>query len=176
MLQSAFGLIVFALAAWLMSENRRKVSLRVVLAGFGLQLILGALLLNLPIFIAFFRSLNRAVLSLEESTQAGTGMVFGYLGGGPLPFDEKFPGASFILAFQALPLVLVISALSALRFYWKILPLLVRGFSWFLENTLGLGGAEGLSVSANVFVGMVEAPLIIRPYLAQMTRSECSPS
>jgi CNT family concentrative nucleoside transporter len=112
------------------------------------------------------------VLSLEESTRAGTSMVFGYLGGGPLPFEEKFPGAAFILAFRGLPLVLVISALSALLFYWKILPLIVRGFSWGLEKTMRLGGAEGLGVSANIFVGMVEAPLFIRPYLAQMTRSE----
>jgi len=172
MLQSACGLLVFVMAAWLMSEHRRKVNPRLVIAGVGLQLVIGALLLKLPVFIAFFEVLNRVVLSLEQSTRAGTGMVFGYLGGAALPFDEKFPGASFILAFQALPLVLVISALSALLFYWKILPLLVRGFSWLLEKTMGLGGAEGLSVSANVFVGMVEAPLLVRPYLARMTRSE----
>ncbi|MFH1981986.1 MAG: nucleoside transporter C-terminal domain-containing protein [Pseudomonadota bacterium] len=172
MLQSGFGLIVFILAAWLLSENRRRVCVRTVLAGVGLQLLIGALLLNLPVFIAFFKMLNRVVLSLQESTQAGTSMVFGYLGGGSLPFAESFPGASFILAFQALPLVLVISALSALLFYWKILPLVVRGFSWLLVKTMGLGGAEGLSVSANVFVGMVEAPLFIRPYLTHMTRSE----
>ena len=117
-------------------------------------------------------ALNKMVLSLEESTRAGTAMVFGYLGGGPLPFDEKFPGSSFVLAFRALPLVLVISALSALLFYWKILPVVVRGFSRGLEKSMGLGGAEGLGVSANIFVGMVEAPLFIRPYLARMTRSE----
>ena len=172
MVQSLFGLVVFILAAWFMSENRRKVHLRTVFVGIGLQLVIGALLLNLPVFVSFFRMLNRVVLSLQASTQAGTGMVFGYLGGGRLPFAETFPGASFILAFQALPLVLVISALSALLFYWRILPLVVRGFSWVLVKTMGLGGAEGLSVSANVFVGMVEAPLFIRPYLSKMTRSE----
>ena len=99
-------------------------------------------------------------------------MVFGYLGGGDLPFAEKFPGASFILAFRALPLILVISALSALLFYWKILPIVVQAFSWSLQKTMGLGGAEGLGVSANIFVGMVESPLFIRPYLKDMTRSE----
>jgi concentrative nucleoside transporter, CNT family len=112
------------------------------------------------------------VLSIEESTTAGTAFVFGYLGGGPPPFDEKIAGADYILAFRALPLVLVVSALSALLFYWKILPPVVRAFSWALRKTMGVGGAEGLGVSANVFVGMVEAPLFIRPYLQQMTRSE----
>ncbi|MBA3018011.1 MAG: nucleoside:proton symporter, partial [Desulfobacteraceae bacterium] len=106
------------------------------------------------------------------STTAGTSFVFGYLGGGSLPFNEKFPGSSFILAFRALPLVLVISALSSLLFYWKILPLIVKGFSKFMQKTMRLGGAEGLGVSANIFVGMIESPLFIRPYLKDMTRSE----
>ncbi len=172
MLQSVIGLMAFIGLAWLVSENRQRVSIRVVLVGLVIQLLLGVLLLKLPIFRDFFMALNRMVFSLEESTRAGTTMVFGYLGGGPLPFDEKFPGSSFVLAFRGLPLVLVISALSALLFHWKILPVVVRGFSRGLEKTMGLGGAEGLGVSANIFVGMVEAPLFIRPYLAQMTRSE----
>jgi CNT family concentrative nucleoside transporter len=172
MLQSLVGLAAFAGLAWLISENRKKVSIRLVIVGLMLQLAIGALLLKVPVFRNFFITLNDVVMSLEASTRAGTSMVFGYLGGGPLPFDEKFPGSSFILAFHALPLVLVISALSALLFYWKILPVVVRGFSRVLEKTMQLGGAEGLGVSANIFVGMVEAPLFIRPYLSQMTRSE----
>ena len=111
-------------------------------------------------------------MALEGATTAGTSFVFGYLGGAELPFAEAYPGASFILAFRALPLVLVISALSALLFYWRILPLVVQGFSWCLKKTMGVGGAEGLAVSANVFVGMVESPLFVRPYLEAMTRSE----
>ncbi len=109
---------------------------------------------------------------MESATTAGTAFVFGYLGGGPLPFAETYPGASFILAFRALPLVVVISALAALLFYWRILPAVVNAFSWFLQKILGLGGAEGLAISANIFVGMVEAPLLVRPYLKQMSRSE----
>jgi CNT family concentrative nucleoside transporter len=123
-------------------------------------------------FTEFFLYLNRLVLSLEKSTTAGTSFVFGYLGGGALPFEEKYPPASFILAFRAMPLILLMSALSALLFYWKILPLVVRAFSWALQKTMGVGGAEGLGVSANIFVGMVESPLFIRPYLQFMTRSE----
>lgn len=171
-LQSLMGLAAFIGLAWLLSENRSRASIRVICVGLVIQLAIGVLLLKLPLFRDFFLALNRMVLSLEESTRAGTAMVFGYLGGAPLPFEEKFPGASFILAFRGLPLVLVISALSALLFYWKILPVVVRGFSRGIEKTMGLGGAEGLGVSANIFVGMVEAPLFIRPYLGQMTRSE----
>ena len=111
-------------------------------------------------------------MALEAATTAGTAFVFGYLGGAELPFAEAYPGAAFILAFRALPLILVISALSALLFHWHILPLVVRGFSWCLRKTMGLGGAEGLGVAANVFVGMVESPLFVRPYLEKMTRSE----
>jgi concentrative nucleoside transporter, CNT family len=98
--------------------------------------------------------------------------VFGYIGGGPLPFELKAKGADFILAFQALPIVLVMSVLTTLLFYWRLLPPIVRAMAWLLERTLGVGGAVGLSTAANIFLGMVEAPLFVRPYLAQMTRSE----
>src|SRR5207253_2587585 len=98
--------------------------------------------------------------------------AFGYLGGGALPFDLKTPGADFILAFQALPIVLIMSVLTTLLFYWRVLPPVVRGMAWLLEHTLGVGGAVGLSTAANIFLGMVEAPLFVRPYLKQMTRSE----
>jgi concentrative nucleoside transporter, CNT family len=171
-IQSVAGLFVFSGIAWLISENRTQVKIKRVIAGIAIQLAIGFILLKLPVFRSFFISLNHLVLSLEASTKAGTSMVFGYIGGGELPFAEKFPGSSFILAFQALPLILVISALSSLMFYWKILPLVVRSFSYALQKTLGLGGAEGLGVSANIFVGMVESPLFIRPYLKEMTRSE----
>jgi len=171
-IQSIFGLVVFVVFAWLISENRKQIPLRTVIIGLATQLAVGVILLKLPFFRNFFLLLNRLVLSLEESTIAGTSFVFGYLGGGDLPFAEKFPGTSFVLAFRALPLILLISALSALLFYWKILPLVVKAFSWSLEKTLRLGGAEGLGVSANIFVGMIESPLFIRPYLKSMTRSE----
>ncbi len=171
-IQSMAGLLVFVVLAWIMSENRKKVSIKTVVTGLALQLAVGIVLLKVPFFRDFFLFLNRIVLSLEESTAAGTSFVFGYLGGGALPFDEKFPGSSFILAFRALPLILVISALSSLLFYWKVLPLIVKGFSKFMQKTMRLGGAEGLGVSANIFAGMIESPLFIRPYLKNMTRSE----
>ena len=171
-LQSVAGLVCFTALAWVLSENRHRVSFRLIGSGIGLQLGIGLLLLKIPLFRKLFLSLNDAVLALEESTRAGTSLVFGYLGGGPQPFEVSAPANTFILAFRALPLVLVISALSALLFYWRILPWIVRAFAWCLTKTMRIGGAEGLSVAANVFVGMVEAPLFVRPYLAQMTRSE----
>ncbi|MCP4091329.1 MAG: nucleoside:proton symporter, partial [Gammaproteobacteria bacterium] len=172
MIQSLFGLFALSALAWLLSEQRSAVSWRVVVVGLAMQIVLALLLLKLPLFKEVFLVLNRALLSLQTATEAGASFVFGYLGGGDLPFDEKSPGSSFILAFKALPLVLVISALSALLFYWRILPLVVRGFSWVLEKTLGVGGALGLGAAANIFVGMVEAPLFIRPYITQLSRSE----
>jgi len=171
-IQSIAGLLIFAGLAWLMSENRKAAGIKMAVLGIVLQLLVGLVLLKLPIFRDFFLLLNRLVLSLEEAVTAGTSFVFGFLGGGDLPFKEKFPGASFILAFRGLPLVLLMSALSALLFYWKILPLVVKAFSLALQKTMRVGGAEGLGVSVNIFVGMIEAPLFIRPYLKDMTRSE----
>ena len=171
-LQSALGFIAFIALAWAVSENRRNVPWRTVAGGALLQIALGVLLLKVPPVKEAFVSLNGVLLALEKASLAGTSFVFGYLGGGPLPFGESHTGASFVLAFRALPLILVVGALSALLFYWRILPLVVKGFSRLLEKTMGVGGAVGVSASANVFVGMIEAPLFVRPYLKGMTRSE----
>ncbi len=170
--QSTAGLAAFAAIAWLLSENRRGASLRVAIAGIALQLVLAALLLYLPGSRLFFAAINEGVLAISAATKAGTSFVFGYLGGDDLPFDEKFPGSSFILAFQALPLILVVSALTALLTCWRVLPVIVRGFAFVLQKTLGVGGAVGLGTAANIFVGMVEASLFIRPYLARLSRLE----
>ena len=140
LLQSALGLLSFVALAWLFSENRSRVSGKVIVVGIGGQLLVGLIMLRLPFFQQAFMALNSIVLALEEATRAGTSLVFGYLGGGPLPFEAKAPGNLFILGFRALPLVLVVSALSSLFFYWRILPWVVRGFAWCLTKTLGIGG------------------------------------
>jgi CNT family concentrative nucleoside transporter len=170
--QGIAGLIVFVGLAWMISENRGRVKIRTIAIGIGIQWVMALLFLKVPLLSQGFVLLNQVVLALEQATRAGTSMVFGYLGGGPLPFVETAAGASFILAFQALPLVLLMSALSSLLFYWRILPWVVKTFSRILERLFGLGGAEGLGVSANIFVGMVESPLFIRPYVNSLTRSE----
>jgi len=171
-LQGLVGLFFLVALAWGLSESRKDINWRTVVTGLLLQFALALILVELPVSRLLFLWLNNAVLAIEQATMAGTSVVFGYLGGAPLPFEESFPGSSFVLAFRALPLVLVISALSSLLFYWRFLPLVVKGCSSLLQRTLGIGGALGVSAAANVFVGMVEAPLLVRPYLLQMTRGE----
>ncbi|MFO8031483.1 MAG: nucleoside transporter C-terminal domain-containing protein [Desulfohalobiaceae bacterium] len=172
MLQPVLGILALLGLAWAFSENRRAVTWRPVALGLGLQLVLAFLLLRVPASQEIFLALNSLVLALQEATQEGTSFVFGYLGGGELPFEEKPGASSYILAFQGLPLVLVASALSSLLFYWRVLPLLVRGFSYILQKTLGVGGAEGVAAAANIFLGMVEAPLFVKQYLQRLQRGE----
>jgi CNT family concentrative nucleoside transporter len=171
-LQSAFGVLALLVIAWAFGENRRAVSLRQATIGLLVTILTAVALIKLPVVAHGFGVINDAVGAISAASRAGTSFVFGYLGGGALPFDLKAPGADFILAFQALPVVLVMSVLTTLLFYWRILPPVVRGMAWLLERTLGVGGAVGLSTAANIFLGMVEAPLFIRPYLSKLTRSE----
>jgi CNT family concentrative nucleoside transporter len=166
------GMVGLVALAWLASEERRAVPWRAVAAGIVLELALALLCLKLAAVKSAFMAANDALLVIEQATEAGTSLVFGYLGGGPAPFAVTAPQATFILAFRALPLVLVISALSALLFYWRVLPAVVRAISWLLRRAMGVGGVVGLSTAANVFVGMVEAPLFVRPYLARISRGE----
>ena len=165
-----FGLCVLLGIAWLLSEDRRRVSPRLVVGGLALQLALATLLLKLPAAQGLFVAVNEAVLAVQRATEVGTSFVFGFLGGSSAPFEMAYPENSFVLAFRALPLVLVIGALSALLFHWRVLPLLVRLFAWLLRHALGIGGALGLGAAANVFIGMVESPLLIKPYLRDMSR------
>jgi CNT family concentrative nucleoside transporter len=171
-LQSLLGIFVLLGLAWLISEHRAAVAWRQAAIGLVLTFVTALVLLKLPGAARAFAAVNDAVDAIAAASRAGTSFVFGYLGGGQLPFELKVPGAEFVLAFQALPIVLVMSVLTTLLFHWRILPPVVRGFSWLLERTLKVGGAVGLSTAANIFLGMVEAPLFIRPYLATLTRSE----
>ncbi|MEA2975663.1 MAG: concentrative nucleoside transporter, family [Alphaproteobacteria bacterium] len=171
-LQSALGVLALLAFAWIISENRQAVSWRRVGLSLLLTFLLAVLFLKVPQIKSAFAVVNAGVDAVANATRAGTSFVFGYLGGAPLPFELKIPGGEFILAFQALSIVLVISVLTTLLFYWRILPPVVRGFSWVLERTLGVGGAVGLSTAANIFLGMVEAPLFIRPYIASLSRGE----
>ncbi|MBI4804212.1 MAG: nucleoside:proton symporter [Desulfovibrio sp.] len=172
MIKSALGLVVLVCIAWLLSTNRGRVPWRMLLGGIALQFAIAGLMLKVPLFSGVFMTLNKVVLAMEEATRAGTTFVFGYLGGGPVPFPDPKPGQSFILAFQALPLVIVIAALTSLLYYWRILPRVVHAFSWVLKKSMGIGGALGVGAAGTIFLGMIEAPLLIRPYLLQMTRSE----
>ena len=171
-LQGVLGIIVFLAIAWILSEKRSSVKLKTIFTGVVVQFAIAGILLYVPFFKRFFLLLNNVVLGLDSATRAGTSFVFGYIGGGPPPFMLQDPGANFVLAFQSLPLVLVIGALSSLFFYWKILPYVVRAFSFALQKTMNVGGALGLGSSTTIFLGMIEAPLVIKPYLKNITRSE----
>jgi CNT family concentrative nucleoside transporter len=171
-LQSAFGIAALLAITWAFSENRRAVSFKHAAAGLAVTFLLALLMLKVPQLKGAFSAVNDAVDAVAAATRAGTSFVFGYVGGGPLPFEAKDASASFILAFQALPILLVMSVITTLLFYWGILPPVVRGFSFALERSTGVGGAVGLATATNIFVGHVEAPLFIRPYLAQLTRGE----
>lgn len=172
MLRSLLGLFMLAGLAWLVSEDRRRVPWRTVIAGAALQFALGLILLRVPAFRQVFLALNRVLDTVMKANEAGASFVFGYLGGAQPPFAITAPEAQFIFAFRVLPLALLISALSALLYYWRILPLVVRGLSSIFRKTMQVGGAVALGTAANVFVGMVESPLLIRPYLSRLSRGE----
>jgi concentrative nucleoside transporter, CNT family len=171
-IQALAGIAGLLFLAWLFSEKRREVPWRAIAAGLVLQIALALILLKLPGVNEAFLNLNSILNSVEKATQAGTALVFGYLGGGATPFAVTDANANFVLAFRALPIVLIMSALSALLFHWGVLQWVVRGISWLLERAMRVGGVVGLSTAANVFVGMVEAPLFIRPYLERVSRGE----
>jgi CNT family concentrative nucleoside transporter len=166
------GMAGLVALAWALSENRRAIPWRAVVVGLVLILVGAVLCLKVSWVKNLFIKLNDVLLVLERATQAGTSLVFGYLGGGPAPFPVSDAASTFVLAFRALPIVLVMSALSALLFYWRVIPAVVRALSFVLEKAMRVGGVVGLSTAANVFVGMVEAPLFVRPYLATVSRGE----
>ncbi|MCE9521383.1 MAG: nucleoside:proton symporter [Alphaproteobacteria bacterium] len=171
-LQSALGLAVFIAIAWGLSENRRAFPWQTVIVGLGLQIVLAALLLGVPVMRAGLLSLNVVVDAIQAATAKGSSFVFGYTGGGTPPFEVKSPNAMVTIAFTVLPIVLVMSALSALLWHWRILPVVVKLFALGLERSMKIGGALGVGCASNIFLGMIEAPMLIKPYLEKMTRSE----
>jgi CNT family concentrative nucleoside transporter len=171
-LQSALGLVAFPLIALLFCRGRRQINLRIWLAAVGLQLILALIFLKVPWFQTLFELMNQGVIVLQDATVAGTSFVFGYLGGGPLPFQEVSPQNTFIIGFRALPLIIVIGSFTALLTYWKILPWIIGILSKLFSRSLKIGGAVALAGAANVFIGMTEAPLFIRNSIKKLSYSE----
>jgi CNT family concentrative nucleoside transporter len=171
-MQALLGIPLLLALAWAISEDRHAIPWRTVAGGIALQWVLAIVLLHSAVARAGIMLLNRGMVVLQRATDDGTAFVFGYLGGGALPFTENHPGASLVLAFKILPLVLVISALSALLTYWGLLQRITSIFAWVLRRALGLSGALSLGAAVHIFLGMIEAPLLIRPYLARMTRGE----
>lgn len=171
-LQSLLGICVILALAWGFSENRRAFNWRMVAAGLGMQLVLAVALLKLPLARDILFGLNGVVEALNDATRAGSAFVFGHVGGGAAPFAVTNPANLTSLAFSVLPLVMVISALSAILWHWGLLGMIVRAMAFLLGRTLGIGGAVGFGASSTVFLGNIEGPLMVRPYLEKMSRTE----
>lgn len=166
------GLFILLLIAWLFSWDRRRVNFRLIAVGLSMQILFGLFVFVFPAGVRFFLLINDAVNSLIQASSAGTEFVFGRLAlppGSKNAFGEESLG--FFLAFQALPSILFFSALMSLLYYLKVIPFIVKIFARIFSALMGISGAESLSASSNIFVG-VESTLTIKPYLANMTRSE----
>jgi len=172
MSQALLGLPCLILLAWLASADRRRFPLRMVVSGLVAQFVLALLFLKVTLLQDALLVINDLVLVIEAATGEGTAMVFGFLGGGEAPFEVTAPQHSFVLAFRALPLVIVFAALSALLWHWRVIPVVISGMAKLLDRSMGLSGAVSMGAASSVFVGMVESPLLIKPHLRSMTNSE----
>lgn len=170
--QSTLGLVLVLVVCWALSEDRSRFPWRLALGALTVQILLVLALFGLPGARSVVRGINAGVDGLAAATAQGTQFVFGYMAGGAQPYEVTNPGALFVFAFQVLPLILVISALSALLWHWKILKWITQGFGFVFQKTMGLGGASALAVAVNIFLGMIESPIVIRAYLDKLTRSE----
>jgi len=172
MSQALLGLPCIILLAWLASSNRRVFPVRLVVTGVLAQVVLAALFLKVPLLQDALLVVNKLVLTLEAATREGTTLVFGFLGGGPAPFEVTGPEHSFVLAFRALPIVIVFAALSALLWHWRVIPVVISALAHLLRKSMGLSGAVSMGSASSIFVGMVESPLLIKPHLRTMPNSE----
>ncbi len=172
MSQALLGIPCLLLLAWLTSSGRRQFPFRLVITALVVQVVLAWLFLKVPLLQQGLMLINSAVLALEAATAQGTEMVFGFLGGGPAPYEIAADQYSFILAFRALPIVIMFAAVSALLWHWRVIPMIIRGFAALLTRAMGISGALSVGSACSLFVGMVESPLLIRPYLEKMSNSE----
>ena len=173
-LQPTIGFFALLFLGAIFSENIKAIKLKYIVSGVLIQLILALLLLRVDLVGSFFEYLSDGVMVLKAANDYGTGFVFGYLADGApnAPFDITNPGGTFIFAFGGLTLIILMSAISALLWHWRIIPVIVNALSVLFKKPLNVGGPIGLGATANVFLGQVEAPLLVRPYLSSMTRHE----
>lgn len=166
------GLVSFIALAWLLSENRRRFPWRTVIAGLALQFVFAWLILRTSGGARFFRSLDAAVGRLLSFANEGVAMVFGPLANQALLAEKLGPPNAFIFVVTVTGTIVMVSALSSLLYHYGILQVVVRGVAWVMRRLMGTSGSESLAAAANIFMGQTEAPLVIKPYLASMTRSE----
>jgi concentrative nucleoside transporter, CNT family len=172
-LQIIVGFVGLVCIAIPFSQNRSSINYRYIFVAIIFQIILAFALLKIPFIVQIFAYLSDGVSSLQAATQEGAEFVFGYLSNtSASPFESSGAGNSMIFAFQILPLIIVISSLSALLWFWNILPLIIRAISKVFEKLFNIGGPIGLAATANIIMGQVEAPLLVRPYLSKMSEKE----
>ena len=171
-LQSLLGLAVIIGVCWALSEKRGAFPWRLAIGAVAVQALLVLLVFGVPGAEIGLKAITDSVDALSAATRTGAQFIFGYLAGGTQPYVVENQPALFVFAFEVLPLILVISALSALLWHWRILKWITRGFGFIFQKSMGLGGASALAVAANIFLGMIESPIVIRAYLDKLTRSE----
>lgn len=173
-IQAISGIIVAFLFCYFISSDKKNINCKFVITGFILQCIIALLVIKVEFINIAFLKISKFVNILQLATQHGMSFVFGYLGSGVTPFVLKNNASEpiFILAFQALPLIMVVSAITSLLFYWRVIPVIIKSISKFLEKTLGIGGPLGLSASSTIFFGLDIAPLVVKPHLKSFSRSE----
>ena len=169
LIQILIGFAGLILIAFPFSENYKIINFRYIFYGLVSQIILAIILLKIPFIIAFFEVLGNGVVILQEATTEGANFVFGYP-----PSNNETPYRSLLetFAFGVLPYIIVMACISAILWYWGILPFIVNLISKGCQKLFNIGGPVGLGAAANIFVGQVEAPLLIRPYVAKLSKKE----
>lgn len=171
-LVSLLGLVVFIGIAWAISSHRKQIPWRAVFWGLGLQFLFGFLILKTTPGERVFDFFQRGITKLIGFADEGAKMVFGPLADGPLLTEKLGPGNAFIFVITVTATIILVAALSSLLYHYGVLQLVVRGTAWVMQRLMRTSGSESLAAAANIFVGQTEAPLVIRPYLPTMTRSE----
>ena len=171
-IQSLIGIVALILIAIPFSESIQKIKVKFIIYALLIQISLAFILLEIPFISSFFDVMSMAVESLRLSAIEGSSFVFGYLGGGDAPFEVSNNQNLPIFAFTFLPMLIFLSALSALLWHWKILPFLIKLLAKLFEKPLDAKGPIGLAATANIFLGQLEAPLLIKPYLNKMNQRD----
>ncbi len=171
-MQALLGILLILAMCYLFSQDRKRINWRPVLAGLVVQSLLILLLFKVPLISQALLSLNVIVETLEAATRTGAIFLFGFLGGAEAPFVEKEGVQSYLLAFRVLPQILMFAVIVAILWYYRVLQWLVRGLGLLMQRSMGISGALGTGAAASLFLGMVEAPMVVRAYLKEMSESE----
>lgn len=175
MIRSIFGYCIFLILAYLLSTNKYlflKKHIRYVVCGICLQILLAFAMTNVPVIIHAMESIAHGVMKLKDATLEGTKFVFGYIGSGDLPFTIKEGGSTFILAFQALPTVILVSIIGAILAHLKITPYISKFFGSLFKRVFGVRDSIGMISFAKIFLGQFEAPLLVKSQLPSLSKSE----